>query len=90
MSARDGRQDLRQKFRNIPVAEAEAIAARLTGATAYTKFAVFAAFITSSAWPVTLTFRQTFRTFPSPPIRNVLRSIPIYRFPYIDFSTQVE
>jgi BarA-like signal transduction histidine kinase len=55
----------------------------------YTNFAARAAFITSSACPVTLTFRQAFSTFPSAPIKNVLRSIPIYFRPYIDFSTQV-
>src|ERR1700677_4291234 len=45
--------------------------------------------MTSSAWPVTLTLRHAFSTFPSVPIRNVLRSIPMYFRPYIDFSTHV-
>src|ERR1700728_1034324 len=55
----------------------------------YTSFAVWAAFITSSAWPVTLTLRHALRTLPSGPTRKVLRSMPMYLRPYIDFSTQV-
>src|ERR1700683_110257 len=45
--------------------------------------------MTSAAWPVTLTLRQTFFTRPSEPTRKVLRSMPIYFRPYIDFSTHV-
>ena len=44
---------------------------------------------TSAAWPVTLTLRQALAIFPALSIRNVLRSMPIYLRPYIDFSTQV-
>src|SRR6185437_8156342 len=44
---------------------------------------------TSAAWPVTLTFLHTRAIFPSLSIRNVLRSMPMYFRPYIDFSTQV-
>src|SRR5262249_12471997 len=40
-------------------------------------------------WLVTLTLRHAFTTLPRLSIRNVLRSIPIYLRPYIDFSTHV-
>ena len=52
-------------------------------------FSAFAASITSAAWPVTLTLRHTLAILPDLSTRNVLRSMPIYFRPYIDFSTQV-
>ena len=64
-----------------------------SGATAATgrrrHFSPCAAARTSAAWPVTLTLRQALAILPALSIRNVLRSIPIYLRPYIDFSTQV-
>src|SRR5262245_57106481 len=44
---------------------------------------------TSSTWPLTLTLRQIFRTTPSPSIRKVARSMPMYLRPYRLFSIQV-
>ena len=42
---------------------------------------------TASAWPGTLTLRQTCTIMPSPSIRNVARSMPMNLRPCIDFST---
>src|SRR6185312_16046614 len=44
---------------------------------------------TSAAWLVTLTLRHVLATLPDLSIRNVLRSMPMYLRPYIDFSTHV-
>src|ERR1700756_1853420 len=43
---------------------------------------------TSSAWPSTLTLRQTLRIRPSAPTRTVVRTIPWKVLPYMDFSPQ--
>ena len=40
---------------------------------------------TSATWPLTLTARHSFITFPDLSIRKVLRSTPMYWRPYIDF-----
>ncbi len=47
----------------------------------------FAAARTSAACPSTFTFGQALAIFPSAPTRNVERSMPMYFFPYMDFST---
>src|SRR5690606_10376775 len=41
---------------------------------------------TASAWPGTLTLRQTRMTRPSSSIRTVVRTTPMKVFPYNDFS----
>src|SRR6476620_7989564 len=41
---------------------------------------------TSSAWPSTFTPSQRLTTFPSGPMRYVMRATPMYFLPYIDFS----
>src|SRR5690606_5617506 len=43
---------------------------------------------TSSTWPLTRTFGQTFRTFPSGSMSTVVRMMPIDFFPYRFFSPQ--
>jgi hypothetical protein len=43
---------------------------------------------TSPSCSAGLTLRNTCATFPSAPTMNVVRSLPKYFFPYIDFSTQ--
>ena len=43
---------------------------------------------TASACPVTFTFSNTWVMTPSASITNVVRAIPKYFLPYIDFSTQ--
>lgn len=47
----------------------------------------FAASRTASTWPGTLTFFHTCAMRPSPSTRKVVRSIPMYFFPYMAFST---
>ena len=48
----------------------------------------FTASSTFAAWPGTLTFRQISLILPLASISSVVRSIPMYLRPYIDFSTQ--
>ena len=48
-----------------------------------------AACITSAAWASGFTFRQTLAMVPSAATRKLLRSMPMYFLPYMDFSTQV-
>ena len=43
--------------------------------------------MTSAAWPGTLTLRQMRATRPRASTSTVLRSMPMYVLPYIDFST---
>ena len=57
---------------------------RLRGAEGYS---ACAAAKTSSTWPLTFTFRQACAMRPSPPIKNVARSTPMYLRPYMFFST---
>jgi len=44
--------------------------------------------ITASTCPFTFTFRQTAAILPSGSMMNVLRSTPMYSFPYIFLGTQ--
>ena len=43
---------------------------------------------TTSSWVFGDTFGKTCVIVPSASMRNVARALPMYVFPYIDFSTQ--